>query len=340
MWMLYIIAATLFIIAESFYNSAGNRRKLESPTPPQQAAPVLGEASRSPIHGSVCCLSMSASSDESNSVGKNPYYSGQDAYQILGISKLATKKEVKTAYRKLVSQWHPDKFPDDEAKKREGGLRMEKINRAYFCLEDDDRRRRYDAYGEKAVGTSASSEKKMKDNADAYFGDDIKNTSDKNNRRYSSGGASSASSATESYRVEDDPFVWEKFRREQEEKRNKYRKGEQWERDNGGHPQPERQRSSDNTGQEWEDDWWRADNAGSGGPRRVAWGSGGSYSNFDEYDEPTEDSVPFPSSESSYEEILEFLQKTGGLGTPPGMDGAGGGSGTTTPPWANLWGRS
>ena len=63
-------------------------------------------------------------------------------------------KEIKTAYRKLVSKWHPDKFPDDEEKKIEGGKRMEKINRAYFCVGEDDRRRRYDQYGESGVGTS------------------------------------------------------------------------------------------------------------------------------------------------------------------------------------------
>ncbi len=61
-----------------------------------------------------------------------------------------------------IATWHPDKFPDDEEKKREGGLRMEKINRAYYCLEDDDRRRRYDAYGEEGVGTSAASEEQLK----------------------------------------------------------------------------------------------------------------------------------------------------------------------------------
>lgn len=42
-----------------------------------------------------------------------------------------------------IATWHPDKFPDDEAKKKEGGLRMEKINRAWYCLGDDDRKKRY-----------------------------------------------------------------------------------------------------------------------------------------------------------------------------------------------------
>jgi DnaJ-class molecular chaperone len=55
-------------------------------------------------------------------------------------------------------------FPDDEVKKMEGGLRMEKINRAYFCVgEDEERRRRYDQYGDEGVGSSAASEQQMKE---------------------------------------------------------------------------------------------------------------------------------------------------------------------------------
>ena len=34
---------------------------------------------------------------------------------------------------------HPDRFPEDEEKKIEGGLHLEAINRAYFCLSDTDR---------------------------------------------------------------------------------------------------------------------------------------------------------------------------------------------------------
>ncbi len=92
----------------------------------------------------------------------NPYYRGLDAYQILECPRTADKKEIKAAYRKLVAKWHPDKFPDDEVKKIEGGRRMEKINRAYYCLEDDDRRRRYDQFGEQGVGTSAASEEQIR----------------------------------------------------------------------------------------------------------------------------------------------------------------------------------
>jgi molecular chaperone DnaJ len=83
-------------------------------------------------------------------------------YQILEVPRGADKKEIKSAYRKAVSTWHPDKFPDDEKKKAEGNLRMEKINRAWYCLGDDDRKRRYDQFGEQGVGSSASSEEQIK----------------------------------------------------------------------------------------------------------------------------------------------------------------------------------
>jgi hypothetical protein len=86
-----------------------------------------------------------------SAVESNPYYQNMDAYQILGVPRGASKKDIKVAYKKLVATWHPDKFPDDPVKKKEGGLRMEKINRAYYCLEDEDRRRRYDTYGEQVI---------------------------------------------------------------------------------------------------------------------------------------------------------------------------------------------
>jgi molecular chaperone DnaJ len=96
------------------------------------------------------------------STDTNNYYAGLDAYQILGVPRNADAKVIKSAYRKLVAQWHPDKFPDDQTKKAEGGMRMEKINRAYYILSDDDRRRRYDQFGEQGVGSSAASEEQIR----------------------------------------------------------------------------------------------------------------------------------------------------------------------------------
>ena len=54
----------------------------------------------------------------------NPFYKGQDAYQILEVPRGADKKDIKSSYRKAVSTWHPDKFPDDEKKKAEGNLML------------------------------------------------------------------------------------------------------------------------------------------------------------------------------------------------------------------------
>lgn len=89
-------------------------------------------------------------------------YKGKDAYQLLDIPRSADKKEIKAGYRKQVGKWHPDKFPDNEAEQEAAGLRMEKINRAWYCLGDEDRKRRYDSYGEEGVGTSAASEEQLK----------------------------------------------------------------------------------------------------------------------------------------------------------------------------------
>lgn len=92
----------------------------------------------------------------------NPYYPGMDVYQILEVPRSASAKDIKSAFRKQVMKWHPDRFPNDPEKKKEGGLRMEKINRAYYILEDEDRKRRYDKFGDAGVGTSAASEEQLR----------------------------------------------------------------------------------------------------------------------------------------------------------------------------------
>jgi len=64
----------------------------------------------------------------------------QDYYQILGLDKAASKDDVKKAFRKLASKYHPDKQTGDEAKFKE-------ISEAYAVLGDDKKRAEYDAYG-------------------------------------------------------------------------------------------------------------------------------------------------------------------------------------------------
>ncbi|MHB8158785.1 MAG: DnaJ C-terminal domain-containing protein [Desulfocucumaceae bacterium] len=70
----------------------------------------------------------------------------QDYYQILGVSRSATEKEIKTAYRKLARKWHPDLHP--EKGKAVAEEKIKKINEAYEVLSDSEKRGKYDRLGE------------------------------------------------------------------------------------------------------------------------------------------------------------------------------------------------
>ncbi|MGQ0604952.1 MAG: DnaJ C-terminal domain-containing protein [Anaerolineales bacterium] len=67
----------------------------------------------------------------------------KDYYKILGVTKSATEKELKSAYRKLAQQYHPDKNPGD--KKAED--KFKEINEAYEVLSDTKKRAKYDQLG-------------------------------------------------------------------------------------------------------------------------------------------------------------------------------------------------
>lgn len=64
-----------------------------------------------------------------------------DPYAVLGVGKDASQKDIKTAYRKLAKEFHPDLNPGKEG--IEG--RFQEISRAYDLLSDVDKRRRFDA---------------------------------------------------------------------------------------------------------------------------------------------------------------------------------------------------
>ncbi|MDQ3070005.1 MAG: DnaJ domain-containing protein [Acidobacteriota bacterium] len=67
----------------------------------------------------------------------------KDYYSTLGVSKTATEKELKAAYRKLARKHHPDVNPGDPS--AEG--KFKELNEAYEVLGDADKRRKYDELG-------------------------------------------------------------------------------------------------------------------------------------------------------------------------------------------------
>jgi molecular chaperone DnaJ len=79
--------------------------------------------------------------------------SKRDYYEILGVGRQATEQEMKSAYRKLAMQYHPDRNPGDT----EAEERFKELNEAYGVLSNAETRERYNRFGHAGVGSSASS---------------------------------------------------------------------------------------------------------------------------------------------------------------------------------------
>lgn len=77
----------------------------------------------------------------------------KDYYEILGVSKDASKAEIKKAYRKLALKYHPDKNKEKGAEER-----FKEISEAYAVLYDDDKRKLYDMYGHSGIDQQFSQE--------------------------------------------------------------------------------------------------------------------------------------------------------------------------------------
>src|SRR5438132_2065812 len=70
----------------------------------------------------------------------------RDYYDVLGVQKGAGKDEIKSAYRKLALQYHPDRNKSPEATER-----FKEISEAYAILSDDEKRNQYDQFGRAGI---------------------------------------------------------------------------------------------------------------------------------------------------------------------------------------------
>jgi len=77
----------------------------------------------------------------------------RDYYEVLGVQKDATKEQLKTSYRKLAMQYHPDRNKAAGAEER-----FKEISEAYAVLSDDAKRAQYDRFGHEGIQGRYSSE--------------------------------------------------------------------------------------------------------------------------------------------------------------------------------------
>jgi molecular chaperone DnaJ len=75
----------------------------------------------------------------------------RDYYDILGVARGASEQEIKSAYRKLALQYHPDRNPGNG----EAEEKFKEAAEAYSVLSDAQKRANYDRFGHAGVGSAA-----------------------------------------------------------------------------------------------------------------------------------------------------------------------------------------
>ena len=76
----------------------------------------------------------------------------RDYYEVLGVTRTVTEVELKSAYRKLALQYHPDRNPNNP----DAEEKFKEVSEAYAVLADADKRAAYDRYGHAGLGGAAA----------------------------------------------------------------------------------------------------------------------------------------------------------------------------------------
>src|SRR6185437_12849744 len=95
--------------------------------------------------------------------------SKRDYYEILGVSRTVTEVELKSAYRKIAMQSHPDRNPGDRGAEE----RFKEAAEAYAVLSDTEKRSLYDRFGHAGVGSAAGAGAGFDPSVFSEFGGDF-----------------------------------------------------------------------------------------------------------------------------------------------------------------------
>ena len=77
----------------------------------------------------------------------------KDYYEVLGVPKDSSEKDIKGAYRKLAMKYHPDRSEEPDAEER-----FKEISEAYAVLSDPEKRQKYDQFGHAGINSQYSQE--------------------------------------------------------------------------------------------------------------------------------------------------------------------------------------
>lgn len=108
----------------------------------------------------------------------------KDYYSILGVDKKASTEEIKKAYRKLVKKYHPDSGESNSKSKE----KFQEISEAYEVLKDEEKRKKYDAFGANANFSSGENFDPSRYGYTVNYGGNASDFSDFFNMIFGSGG--------------------------------------------------------------------------------------------------------------------------------------------------------